>query len=282
MKRACYHTHTMFCDGADTVDTMCAEAVARGFSALGFSAHAPVPLESTWHLRRSRLEEYRSAVRAAAAAYRGKLEVYLGLEIDYIEGIVGPADQVWGELDYSIGSVHYLAPPNGAGLFTVDGSREEWTQGVAEGYGGDAEAAAEAYWSALGAMVRAGGFDFVGHLDLIKKNNRGPGEPCSFDPEGQRYRKAALEAVEEIASRDLLVEINTGALNRGTLKECYPSPWLLGELRRRGVRIVLNADAHRGAHLDGHYGDALAALAGAGYDRSWLLLGGRWIEEALN
>lgn len=284
MKLSCYHTHTVFCDGADTVDAMCAAAARKGFSALGFSAHAPLPLPSTWHLAASRLDEYRAAVRAAAEAYRGRLEVYLGLEIDYIEGMNGPADPKWkaAGLDYSIGSVHYLIPPNGAAPFTVDGPYEEWARGVTDGYGGDAEAAAAAYWKAVTAMVRDGGFDFVGHLDLIKKNNRGAGAHLSFDPEGARYREAALEAVEEIAARGTIVEINTGGLNRGSVRECYPSPWLLAELRKRNARIVVNADAHRPEHLDGHYDEARRALRAAGFDSTVMLLAGRWQEETLN
>ena len=127
-----------------------------------------------------------------------------------------------------------------------------------------------------------GGFDFVGHLDLIKKNNRGAGAPLSFDPEGARYRKAAMEAVEEIAARGTIVEINTGGLNRGSVSECYPSPWLLGELRKRNARVVVNADAHRTDHLDGHYDEARRALRAAGFDRTVMLLGGRWQEEALD
>jgi len=164
----------------------------------------------------------------------------------------------------------------------VDGPYDEWSRGVNDGFGGDAEEAACEYWKAVVHMVRAGGFDIVGHLDLVKKNNRNPGDGFSFDPEGKRYREAAIEAIEAIASQNLVVEINTGGLNRGGTTECYPSPWLLSELRKRNIRMVVNADAHRAEHLDGHYAEARRALRAAGFDQTVLLTDHRWVAEALD
>jgi len=284
MRLACLHTHTDFCDGADTVDAMCRAAFDSGLSAIGFSAHAPLPFRTAWHLSADRLEEYAHAVRTAAAEWKGRLPVYLGLELDYIEGIAGPAEGRFESigLDYSIGSVHYLVPENGAEPFTVDGPYEEWARGVEEGYGGDGEAAAEAYWRAVGRMAKAGGFDFVGHLDLVKKNNGAGGRPRSFDPDGPRYRSAALEALEEIRKAGTVVEVNTGALNRGSLSETYPSIELLEEARGRGIRVVVNADAHRAAHVAGHYEEARRALRAAGYEFAVLFNGSGWEPEKID
>ena len=33
------HTHTIYCDGKDTVEEMVKEAIQKGFSILGFSGH---------------------------------------------------------------------------------------------------------------------------------------------------------------------------------------------------------------------------------------------------
>ncbi len=284
MRLACLHAHTNFCDGADSVDAMCRAAYESGLVALGFSAHAPLPFRTDWHLDADRLDEYAAAVREAAAEWKGKLAVYLGLEIDYIAGRTGPADGRFESigLDFSIGSVHYLVPKNGAEPFTVDGPYEEWERGVAEGYGGDGEAAAEAYWDAVAAMIREGGFDFVGHLDLIKKNNGAGGRPRSFDPEGSRYRTAAARAVEALRETKAVVELNTGALNRGSLKETYPSAELLAKLRSIDARIVINADAHRAAHVAGHYDEARRTLRAAGFDKTVLFNGSGWETEALD
>lgn len=283
MRSACLHTHTDFCDGADSIDAMCRAAYERGLCTLGFSAHAPVPFASNWHLPQDRLREYVDAVHKAAAAWRGKLRVLLGLEIDYIEGMLGPADGRFSDLglDYAIGSVHYLVPDNGAEPFTVDGPYEEWERGVRDGYGGDGEAAAEAYWRAQHAMIRAGGFDIIGHFDLIKKNNGAGGRKPSFDTNGDRYRSAATEAVRAAAAAGLIVEVNTGALNRGSLAETYPSPWLLTCLCEAGGRVTINADAHRADHVNGHYDEARRTLIQAGFSETYLFDGIGWEREPL-
>ena len=226
MRLACYHTHTDFCDGAASVETMCAAAAEQGFFALGFSAHAPMPIKTSWHLPDERLDAYIRTVRASAADWEGRLTVLLGLELDYLAGICSPADERYRKLglDYSIGSTHYLTPPNGSKPFTVDGPREEWEEGVRLGFDGDGEQAAVSYWESVAEMVRAGGFDIVGHLDLVKLHNGANGTERAFDPDGKRYRDAALATIDEIAKAGLVVEVNTGALNRGTLKEIYPLP----------------------------------------------------------
>ncbi|MFA6506093.1 MAG: histidinol-phosphatase [Treponemataceae bacterium] len=291
MKLSCLHTHTDFCDGVDSVEVMCQAAFDAGLSAIGFSAHAPMPFRTGWHLTYDRLDEYTRTVRAAEAQWKGRLAVYLGLEIDYIAGTggladgkaVGPADGRFSrvKLDYTIGSVHYLRPANGTEPFTVDGPYDEWERGVREGYGGDGEAAAEAYWEAVTEMIRARGFDFVGHLDLVKKNNGAGGRPPSFDPSGNRYRNAAKKAIEAIRESGVVVEINTGAMNRGSLKETYPSHELLEELRKVGARIIINADAHRADHITGHYEKARQALRAAGFTETVLFEGKNWVTEPI-
>lgn len=275
MRYSCLHTHTRFCDGAEDVEDMCRAAYARGFHSIGFSSHAPLPggfcPPTTWHLPEDRLEEYAREVRDARRRWAGRLEVWLGLEIDYIRDVCGPADGRFDglDLDYRIGSVHYLQPPSGT-PFTVDGPLEEWEGGVREGYGGDGEAAAEAYWKEVEELCRAGGFDILGHLDLVKKNND---DDRWFDPRGRRYAAAADRALAAAAACGAVVEVNTGGLNRGRIRETYPSQALLGRLRGLNVRTTVAADAHRGDHLGGHYEEARRALLEAGYTEQYLLAG---------
>jgi len=284
MRFACYHTHTDFCDGAASVETMCTAAAEQELFALGFSAHAPMPIKTSWHLPDDRLEAYISTVRECAASWKGRLTVLLGLEIDYLAGVCSPADghfQALG-LDYSIGSVHYLTPLHGSKPFTVDGPRDEWEEGVRTGFGGDGEQAAVSYWETVADMVRNGGFDIVGHLDVIKKNNGAGGAKRSFDPDGKRYRNAVLATLDAIAEAGLVVEVNTGALNRGTLTEMYPAPWMLQELRARKVRIMINSDAHRPEHLSGFYPEARALIKNSGFTEIVLFDGLSWFNEKLD
>jgi histidinol-phosphatase (PHP family) len=292
---SCLHTHTFFCDGKDDVETYCRRAWEKGYHSLGFSAHGPVTrktgLTNDWNLPEDRLEAYLDAVREARRRWEGKLRVYLGLEVDYIGGLMGPADRDYRDLalDYLIGSVHYIIPPHAA-PFTVDGSREELDRGLKEGFGGNGEALARCYWDQVAAMIRAGGFDILGHADLIKKNNRPSGTAGAFfDPAGPDYLRRIGEIAAlagEAARSGMVVEVNTGGLNRGKVNETYPSPAMLRLFRAERIPAIITADAHRARDLDGHYGDALEVMRRAGYTETVLFEGReggrpRWVERGI-
>jgi histidinol-phosphatase (PHP family) len=270
------HTHTVFCDGKDDVETMCRAAWEKGLAAIGFSGHAPIfrktGLKSGWHIPEERLEEYLAQVRAARVRWEGKIRVFLGLEVDYIKGLCGPADRDIQELglDYIIASVHYLLPPGG-GLFSVDGPMAELARGVREGFAGDGEAMMESYWDALKDMIAAGGFDILGHADLIKKNNR---DRRWFNPDAGTYGRKIRETALAAGRAALTAEVNTGGLNRNKTADVYPSVPLLRLFREAGVPALITADAHRAGELDGHYGDARKSLLAAGYAEH-AIFGGR-------
>jgi histidinol-phosphatase (PHP family) len=289
MRHSCLHTHSVFCDGKDEIETLCAKAFEKGLVAIGFSSHAPVyrkaGLKTGWHIREDRLHEYLDTVCAARRRWEGKLAVYLGLEVDYIEGRMGPADRDYRDmgLDYIIGSVHYVFPPKGGEPMAVDSSPEEFAGDIQRRFSGDGEALMEAYWNTVEGMIRAGGFDILGHLDLIKKNNP-QGE--WFSPDGEAYRCRIAGIVPPIAQSGVTVEVNTGGLNQGKTQDTYPSLPLLRLLRERDVPALVTADAHRAEHLDGHYDTARNTLLAAGYTQAMLFMGRHgenpvWIADPL-
>jgi histidinol-phosphatase (PHP family) len=276
MKYTSLHTHTLFCDGTDDVETMCRAAWEKGLVAVGFSAHGPIRrktgLNTNWHLPEERLAEYAAEVRAARKRWEGKIAVYLGLEMDYIKGLIGPADQDIQELglDFIIASVHFVAPPGKGGLFSVDGSMKELERGVREGFSGDGEAMMVCYWNAVQDMIAAGGFDILGHADLIKKNNK---DRRWFDPEGETYRRKIRETAQAAGKAALAVEVNTGGLTRRKTPDPYPSLPLLRHFREYGVPALITADAHRAQDLDGFYQTARESLLAAGYTTHVLFTG---------
>jgi histidinol-phosphatase (PHP family) len=260
----CLHTHTNYCDGEGTVEEYCAAAADKGFSAIGFSAHAPVQQNTGWHLPMGRFAEYCADVNAAKERWAGKLSVYLGLEADYIEGAASPAqwDRKKYGLDYVIGSVHYIPAPNGV-LFEVDGSRESFRELVHGHFAGDAAEVARVYFDRVEKMTLEGGFDILGHFDLVKKNN-GDGAFFSFDD--PVYLKAVARTAAFVVQAQKLdgfaVEVNTGAIARGVCPDTYPSAAVLRLLT--GVPFIITADAHRPGHLGMGYGQAVANLREAG------------------
>jgi histidinol-phosphatase (PHP family) len=247
-------------------------------SAIGFSAHAPLALgnaplalNSSWHLPMGRFAAYRADVEAAKekwAEKAGKIAVYLGLEADYIEGIASPAR--WNKdaygLDYVIGAVHYVPTPKGA-LLEVDGDADSFRELVHGHFSGDAAEVVRVYYRCVEKMAREGGFDILGHLDLVKKNNR---DNAFFSLDSPAYREAAAHAAAVIREAQkehgFAVEINTGALARGTYPDTYPQAAILRLLP--GVPFIITTDAHCPDHLGAGYDKAVANLREAGYTES--------------
>jgi len=275
MKLSCLHTHTIFCDGSADMETMCQAAFSKGFESIGFSSHAPLAkktgLKTAWHMPDEKLPEYIDAALAVRKRWEGKLAVYLGLEVDYIRNLCGPADPDIQELplDYIIGAVHYVASPKNGELFTVDGPPEEFDPGL-ELFDNDGLALCKAYYDAYDAMVNAGGCDILAHLDLIKRNND---RVRFFSPEDPAYEKLAAATADVIASargkmaggKLPIVEVNTGGIIRSRIAEPYPSCAILRLLRERNIPLIITADAHAPDHLGGGYETAREAMLQAGY-----------------
>jgi histidinol-phosphatase (PHP family) len=144
----------------------------------------------------------------------------------------------------------------------VDDEAAVFGQNVAKHFSGDGEALMDAYWDAVEGMLRTGGFDILGHLDLIRKNNpRGE----YFDTQGDRYRRRLRQIAPLAARCGAVVEVITGGLNRGKTADPYPSLELLGLLWGEGARVTITSDAHEPAHLGGYYDVARESLLRAGY-----------------
>jgi histidinol-phosphatase (PHP family) len=245
---------------------MCRAAHVAGLAAIGLSSHAPIEKAgfiTTWNMKEERLGEYLDEVNAARRRWEGKIAVYPGLEIDYIKGLRSALDDDIKSLplDYLISSVHYLVPPQGAS-FTVDGPPAELKKGVVEAFDGNGEAMVSAYWDAVAEMIALGGFDIVGHLDLVKKHNAAG---KWFNTESNAYKQRVEEIARAISAAGLVVEVNTGGINRGYLTETYPSPAILRLLRQYHVPVMISADAHNAHDIAGHYADACQTLLEAGY-----------------
>ncbi len=260
------HNHTIFCDGRDDIETMCRAAFEKKLCAVGFSAHAPIKkktgIESHWHLKDEKLEEYSEQVLAAKKRWKGKLEVLLGFEIDYIKGLRCALDSDITEInpDYLIGSVHYLVPANGAKPFTVDGPQEEFLQGLNEGFGGDMQALMNSYYDAQAEMTALGGFEILGHADLIKKNCMGKN---LWQKEEEICRQKEIAAAA--GKTGIIAEVNTGGINRKKINEVFPSLTFLKFFRENNVPVIITSDAHRAEHIKGNYDIAVQTLLSAGF-----------------
>ncbi len=270
MKPQNLHTHTTFCDGKSTAEEMAAAALAAGCGSIGFSGHAPLPFPNVWSMKEESVAPYRAAVLALREEYAGRMAVYLGLEQDILSP--APADPY----DYRIGSVHCLETAEG--IVSVDHTPDDFAWGIRCCYGGDPRALVEDYYRQEAQVAEKTGCEIVGHFDLVTKFNEGG---RFFDEEDRRCRAAALEALDALLERNVLFEINTGAMSRGYRSVPYPAPFLLRHIHARRGRILVTGDSHSAAAILHGYPQAFALAAACGFTASWYFDGRQFVDAPL-
>ena len=79
-----YHSHSLYCDGRASMEDFVRFALSEGFTSYGFSSHAPLPFSTAWTMEWDRMNDYQAEFHRIKEKYAGKIELYLGLEIDYL------------------------------------------------------------------------------------------------------------------------------------------------------------------------------------------------------
>lgn len=268
------HTHCTFCDGADTPREMIEAAIAMGHTDLGISSHSPAPFDPTCPGIHSEAE-YRQEIHALREEYKDRINILCGIEQDIDTSIDKDA------YDYVIGAAHYVLLP-GPRYVAVDGEVQEIQAAIKEHYGGSGLAMAQDYYARFARGLKAIKPTVIGHFDLVTKyNTRGE----LFDEESGAYQNAALAALDEaltlVAGYGGLLEINTGAMARGSRDIPYPALFLLRHAAQKKARVIITTDCHEKAKLGYGYDDALALLRTAGFTQMAVLQNGVFVDVAI-
>lgn len=256
-RRYNFHSHTEFCDGRAQMQAFAAKAVELGFRHYGFSPHSPIPIESPCNMAKSKVEDYLHEVARIQELYAGSpTRFHASMEIDYLDGNWGPANDYFQSLplDYRIGSVHFIPDQDGQ-YVDIDGNYESFKVKMEKHFRNDIRYVVETFYSQSSDMVDAGGFDILGHMDKVGHN---ASSYCPGIEEEAWYRDAALNLIDKVARSGISVELNTKAYrDHGRF---FPSLRYLQELKRRGVGIIINSDAHVPALIDASRQEAFALL----------------------
>lgn len=263
MIKANYHTHSVLCDGKNTLREMVDSACDKGLHILGFSGHAPMNFLSDWAMDKDRLEKYVNEVKQIKAEYKDKIDILLGIELD--------ADYDGfdiGDFDFTIGSVHQFR--DGDKDFPIDLSAASLEKTVEEQFGGDWYKMCECYYNKLADFICECKPDIVGHIDLVTKYNQGY---VYFSEEDERYRKIALRAVDKIldCKSDIIFEVNTGAMYRVGKTVPYPAPFIMEYLKKRNAKITVTSDSHSVDSLDFAFEKAFDYCRSFGFEKLTLL-----------
>lgn len=269
-----YHSHSLYCDGRASMEDFVRFALSRGFTSYGFSSHAPLPFPTAWTMEWDRMEDYLAEFRRLKQKYAGRIELYIGLEIDYLNEESNPAAECFRclPLDYRIGSVHLLYNEAGK-VVDADLPAAKFRQMVDEHFHGDVEQVVRQYYERSWRMVELGGFDIVGHADKVHYN-------ASFCRLGivdePWYDRLVCDYFAEIARRGYQMEINTKAYEE--LGVFYPDERYFPLLRELGIRVQVNSDAHYPERISNGMPEAFRALRNAGFTSVMQLRAGQWAE----
>lgn len=263
--------HSHYCDGKGSLPEYVDAAKTQIMPVVGFSSHAPVPFDCIWCMQPSRLKDYMLEVRSLQRTTSG-IELYLGLEVDFIPGVISPHDFA-SQLDYTIGSIHFVNAFGDGRPWEIDGLHTLFLEGLDKIFNGDIRAVIKRYFALTREMVRSAKPDVVGHLDKIKIQNIGGKFFAEDEP---WYVEEVERTIEDIASSGAIVEVNTRGLYQKKSTTTYPSPWIIERLHSRRIPVTLSSDAHHVSDITNHFEESASTLIDIGYKQLTILLKGKW------
>lgn len=165
-------------------------------------------------------------------AYAPDIEIFIGLEIDWIR----PSSMPWihdlferRRFDLFIGSVHHIHG------IPIDYDREMYVKARGRSGGTDKQLF-EDYFDLQFEMLRALKPPVVGHFDLIRLRSDDPNADCVRWDE---VRQKISRNLDFIVGYGGLLELNSAALRKG-LSEPYPAKTIC-QVRRTNFLVVLAA-----------------------------------------
>ncbi len=256
-----YHTHTTYCDGANTAEEMLKSAIDKGLKYYGFSSHAHLKYDESWNMSHAAQEEYIKEILFLKEKYKDKITVLLGCEYDLL------SDNDLSKFDYVIGSCHSIIKDGK--YLSVDHSEATFNNCVNDSYDGDYYGFVKDYYELLSTAANKKEFAFIGHFDLISKFNTGY---KYFDEDDERYEKPMYSALEILAKSGKPLELNVKLSFGNSDKKCLVSTikWLTA-LKNYGGKVIINSDAHSVSRIGADFDKAKEALKQIGYSSSLVL-----------
>lgn len=241
------HMHTPLCKHAEGEPEEYAEmALQRGLKGIVFTCHSPMP-DRWWPEVRmdvEQLDDYIAMVQRAASAYEGRLDVKLGMEMDFFPGMEWWVERLNErcEFHHVLGSVHFFGRHYKERFFKSDLLDFQKT-----------------YFSHVAESAETGLFDTLAHPDLVK----------NFQPglwQFELIEDHLGNCLDRIARTGVAMELNTSGINKA-MREFNPGPQMLRMMQERGIPVVLGSDSHIPRRVAADFDGALDALEAAGYSK---------------
>lgn len=246
------HTHTQYCDGRADMARFVASAVEAGYEHLGFTPHSPIPIPSPCNMELNDVDRYIKEFYRLQDVYRGRINLYMSMEIDFLGEKWGASIDYFKELplDYRLSSIHFIPTQDGE-LIDVDGSAKSFMEKMRVNFKDDIRYVVDTFYARTLEMIELGGFDMIGHFDKIGSN------ASRFKPgieEEEWYQDHIESVVKTIKDKGLVAEINTKAwlppvgcddeTCRTYNPRLFPSPRTIIRLIEEDVPLAVNSDVH--------------------------------------
>lgn len=241
------HMHTPLCKHAwGEPEEYAAQGLKSGLKGIIFTCHCPMP-EGFWPTVRmadSEFDTYVSIVQRAADAYKGKLDVCLGMESEFFPGCEKWIEKLHGraDFDYILGAVHWQAKEY----------LNKYESGTIENF-------RRIYFEHLAQSAESGLYDCLAHPDLVK--NYHPDSWCFAI-----IKNTVSSVLDRIAKTGVAMELNTSGLNK-SYSEMNPGNEMLRMMAERNIPVVIGSDAHKAVRVGEHFITALNNLGEAGYEK---------------
>lgn len=278
-----YHAHSHFSDGRGAPEAYLREAIRQNLVAYGFSDHAPIlfdPSRPYVFMTLQKLSEYLAEVERLKEAYSSQIQVYKGLEVDYVPGVIDVNSEHIRNagLDYTVGAIHFVDYMKDGRPWRFAASERFFVKGLEQIFNNDIQACVRRYYCLIREMAQRRPPDIVAHLDLIKKMNLGE---RYFSERSLWYREEVMKTLEIIAKAGLILEVNTQAHYKHGLGDTYPSKWILKAANELGVPFQLASDAHRPEDITKGIFHAAHTLYNLGVETITIFLDGAWVNRRL-
>lgn len=269
-----YHSHCDFCDGRGSMEDFVKAAIACGMTAYGVTSHSTFPMPPVKSLQPDTYPKYFAEYARLRSLYGDKLDMYVGLEIDYLDEKRNPRMPFYATLptDYTIGGVHFITNERGEWMCT-DGAFERFKEVAERLFANDIRRIVELFYEKSRLLVSCRHFDIHAHPDKISLN------ASQFDDTILHevwYEELAYNHIRSLAGGDFLVEVNTKALEQHG--RIFPGIEWLPLVKQLGLKLVVNSDCHDVDKIESGRYETLRILRDAGIDKVWELHGGKWAE----
>lgn len=268
MQNYTYHSHTYALnkyDGRNTAKEMIEQAEKIGFSEIGISNHmcyhpnlsksSPMNINDIYEA----IDTYHQIISEIREAANGKkIKVYVGFEVDFFPSKRWRDDfekiSSTIKADYFIGASHIIQSPDESVMVNP-------YDVLLRGYPCPDNFITDNYynyWNVLTEAIKSRYFSFMAHLDLHKIFNLG------IEPE---WDKQKWQIIDTLSEYEQPFELNTSGWNKAN--EQHPHTWMLRELAKRNVPIIISDDAHSTQMLGQHFSRAEQLLSDINYKNRW-------------